>query len=610
MRLKNLTRRKPPEHCKGLERLQALERFSASRTLQGLVLLGSLTIAGCVLPPTETSHPNPLANDGVGLTGIAVPPAADGWWDSFQDPQLDRLIRAGLENSPTLAQAEARVSAALAQTQSAQAALLPSASLDASALYQRAPDNYLIPPPLAGHSFWMGQAGASLSWDLDFWGRQSAAVQRAQALGEAARFDADNARLLLAGAIAQTYIELYRENALADIAQRSELQRRTIVDITRRRVSAGLDTQLEIREAEGQLPQARVARTQAQAAAELAVHELAVLTGQGAAAYGSIERPVLQVEAALPVPADLPINLLARRPDVLSARALLAAADAQRLAAKAAFYPDVSLRALAGIGAFGMNNLVQWNARGYGAGPFISLPLFDGGRLRAQYRGSEAQLDAAIAGYNDTVLRAVQQTADQITRLDALAREQLDQQLTLDATEAAYKLAEERYRAGLASYLAVLNAETQVLTARQSMVDIRANQAVARVTLLLAVGGSFDPRPAGALAGLQGSEEAPRAARAHRPEDAHHEISPDLLTRASPSTPSPPPPPPTPPPPPPPPGPAAQDSGESAPPSYSAPSATAPTGSSTAATTNPPTMPTSTATWCRSPARCPARCCR
>jgi outer membrane protein TolC len=164
-----------------------------------------------------------------------------------------------------------------------------------------------------------------------------------------------------------------------------------------------------------------------------------------------------------------------------------------------------------------MSNLVQWNARGYGAGPLISLPLFDGGRLRAEYRGSEAQLDLAIASYNDTVLRAVQQSADQITRIDALARERLDQQQTLEASEAAYKLAEERYRAGLASYLSVLNAETQVLAARQTMVDILASQAIARVTLLLAVGGSFDPRPSGALADAQ------------RPAD-----SSQLLTRTSP----------------------------------------------------------------------------
>src|SRR5260370_31675128 len=280
----------------------------------------------------------------------------------------------------------------------------------------------------------MAQAGASLGWDIDFWGRQADAVHRAQALTEAARVEVDDARLMIAGAIAQAYIELYREWALGDIAERSAMQRQNIVSITRRRVAAGLDTQLELRAAEGQLPQARVARAQAQAAADLAVHQLAVLTGEGADAYASIQRPVLAVDAALPVPTVLPINLLARRPDVLSARLTVDAADAERLAAKAAFYPDVSLRALAGIGAFGLNNFVQWNARDYGAGPLISLPLFDGGRLRAQYRGSEAQLDAAIAGYNDTVLRAVQQAADQISLLNALERERLDHTPTLEAT--------------------------------------------------------------------------------------------------------------------------------------------------------------------------------
>ena len=458
------------------------------------MLLGGVLLSGCVLPPKESSHPATLANTRVGLAGAEVAPIPDGWWKSFDDPQLDRLIRAGLADSPSLAQARARVEDALARSQIAQSKLLPSASLDASALYQRAPQNYIIPPPLAGHTFWMGQAGASLGWDLDFFGKQANAVRSAQALSHSAELDLENAKLLLGTAIAQAYVELYRENALADIADRSAAQRENIVAITRRRVAAGVDTQLELRQAEGQLPQAHVARDQAQAAAELTVHELAALTGQGADAYASIKRPVLNLDAALPVPTALPINLLARRPDVLSARLTVEAADSQRLSDRAAFYPDINLKALAGVGAFGLNNLVQWSARGVGAGPLISLPLFDGGRLRAQYKSSEAQLDQAIDGYNDTVLRAVQQTADQLTRIDALARERVEQQQTLEANEAAYRLAEERYRAGLASYLAVLNAETQVLTARQTMVDIVADQALARVTLLSAIGGSFDAR--------------------------------------------------------------------------------------------------------------------
>jgi NodT family efflux transporter outer membrane factor (OMF) lipoprotein len=475
-------------------------------------LVVSLALSGCILPPKDTAHSQPLTAARVGLAGAVSQPVADDWWNSFDDPQLNTLIRLGRENSPTLAQGQARVGAALAQAQSAQAGLLPNVNLDGSALYQRAPADYVIPPPLAGHSFWMAQAGASLGWDLDFWGRQADAVHRAQAITQAARFNLDDARLMLTGAIVQAYIELYREWALADIAERSAAQRQHIIDITRRRVAAGLDTRLELRQAEGQLPQARVARAQAQAAADLAVHQLATLTGQGADTYASVARPVFAVAAALPVPSTLPINLLARRPDVLSARLNVEAADAGRLAAKAAFYPDVSLRALAGFGAFGLNNLVQGSARGYGAGPLISLPLFDGGRLRAQYRGSAADLDLAIDSYNDTVLRAVQQTADQITRLDALARERLDQQQTLEATEAAYKLAEERYTAGLASYLSVLNAETQVLAARQSMVDIETSLAVSRVLLLLAVGGSFDARAAGDAPSPGTPDTAPIAA--------------------------------------------------------------------------------------------------
>ena len=458
-----------------------------------VLILTACLLTACVLPPKPAAHAAALELAAAGLHGVEFEPAAEGWWSSFADPQLDALISAGLKDSPTLAEAQARIGSALAQAQAARSRTLPNANLDGSVMYQRAPQNYLVPPPLAGHSFWEGQAGVSLGWDLDFWGRQADAVKRARALAQSARYDLDNSRLMLAGAIVQSYVDLYRAYALVDIAERSEAQRQNIVSITRRRVAAGLDTQLELRAAEGQLPQARVARAQAQTAADLAVHQLALLAGQGADGYASIRRPTLQIDAALPLPVALPINLLARRPDVLAARLGIEAADAQRLSDRAAFYPSVSLKALAGIGAFGLNNLFDWSARGAAGGPLISLPLFDGGRLKAQYHGSEAKLDGAVAVYNDTVLKAVQQTADQLSRLDALARERLDQQQTLDANEAAYRLAEERYRAGLASYLTVLNAETQVLNARQIMIDIFANQAVARVTLLLAVGGSFDP---------------------------------------------------------------------------------------------------------------------
>jgi len=158
-------------------------------------------LAGCVSPPKETPHPQQLENMRLGLEGLAAEPVAESWWDSFQDPQLGRLIQLGLKNSPTLAQAQARVAEALARTESAHSKLLPNAKGSASTFYSRGPENFLAPPPYAGHTFSEGQAGASLGWDLDFFGRQSSALHSAQALAQSARFDEESARLLLAGAI-------------------------------------------------------------------------------------------------------------------------------------------------------------------------------------------------------------------------------------------------------------------------------------------------------------------------------------------------------------------------------------------------------------------------
>ena len=462
-----------------------------ARLLPGLVL--AAMASGCVLPPRDAPHPSPMSAAPLGLSAPSVAPAADAWWHSFDDAQLDALIARALADNPSLAQAAARLREAAAQTEAAQSALRPKASFSGSVLRQRAPDNYVIPPPLAGGQFWMGQIGASLSWDLDFWGKQADAVAQAQALAQAAALERDNARLLLAAALIQAYVDLYRADALADIAERSQAQRQHILDLTHQRVAAGLDTRLELREAESELPQARVDLAAARSQAELAVHELAMLSGQGVQAYAAIGRPQLRLDAVLPLPAQLPLNLLARRPDVVAARARIDAADAQRRALRAAFYPDVSLHALIGVAAFGLNDLFEAGARGYGAGPVVSLPLFDAGKLRAQYHGREAALDDAVDAYNDTVLQAVRQSADQLTRIEALSAERVDQQATLSAAEDGYRIAEERYRAGLAAYLSVLSAETQVLTARRQSVQIEADLALARVNLLLALGGSFDP---------------------------------------------------------------------------------------------------------------------
>jgi len=462
--------------------------WTALASVLTLTLLGA-----CATPPRADAPPRaPIAASSLGLSGEAVQPVSDDWWRSFGDEQLNGLIHDALQNNPGLTQAGTRLREAQAQSAVAHAGLLPGLRLSGGETRLKIPSGF--PPALdAGASVWAGDLGAVLSWDLDLWGKHADTFAQAGALSRAAGLDIDNARLMLAGALVQAYIDLDRAYAQADISVRAQQQRGHILDITRQRVAAGLDTRVELRQAEGALPQAQVALTQARSAQALAEHELAALLGRGADAYGAISRPQIQIDAGLPLPSALPINLLARRPDVIAALERIQAADAGKRAAKAAFYPSVSLSALAGFASFSLTDLIGASSFGYGVGPSIGLPLFDAGRLRAQYRGSEALLDNAVASYDDTVVRAVHQAADQLSLIDALSAELAQQQQSLAAAEDAYRLAEERYRAGLAGYLTVLNVETEVLSERRQRVDLLASLALARVTLLLSVGGSFQP---------------------------------------------------------------------------------------------------------------------
>ncbi|MGH8141789.1 MAG: efflux transporter outer membrane subunit [Steroidobacteraceae bacterium] len=462
-------------------------------------------LCGCATAPPRTAPPTPVAGAALGLQGGTVNPAAQAWWHSLGDPQLDALMAQALSGNPGLAEARARLHAAQSQAAAAHAGQLPDARLSAGTTGLKVPRGF-GPYLLGGRGVWLSNLGASASWSADPWGRQADETAAARSLAHAADLEADNARLLLTGAVAEAYLDLDRAYSLADLATNTETQRMRIVEITRRRVTAGLDTRVELREAQGAVPQTRVALLQAQSAEALATHQLATLIGRGADAYAGIHRPHLDPAAVLPLPTALPINLLARRPDVIAARARIAAADATRRAARAAFYPSINLSALIGFASISLGDLVSAQSFGYGAGPALSLPLFDGGRLRAAYGGAQAGLEQAVASYDDTVLSAVRQAADQISRIDSLGGEQRQQRQWLDAAEEAYRLDEERYRAGLASYLSVLNAETEVLSARRQAVDLASARAGARVSLLVAVGGSFRPTLIDSVARQSGRE--------------------------------------------------------------------------------------------------------
>jgi len=458
----------------------------------GVSALMIAALGGCVLPPHVKNQEHMVAASDLGL-GSTSSVAEQTWWHELGDPQLDTLVDKSLHANPSLAEALARLNEARARRDAIRSQLLPSYRLNATEIWQRFSENDIYPPPFGGSTAWRGSIEGDISWDIDFWGRQRALVDAAGREAHASALDIEGARQALTGSLVRVYINLDRAYALADIAEQAERQRENILKITQQRVDAGLDTNVELRQASGALPQARVERSQAETAAELAKHELVALAGEGANAYGSVTRPALKLDAVFTLPAELPVDLLARRPDVLAARLRVDAADSAKVAAKAAFYPQINLSAFAGFGSIGLSNLFDSGSRMYGIGPTINLPIFRAGRLAAEYRGSNAALDAAIAAYNDTVLNAVRQTADQLTNTNALQHQLDEEQQRLDAAEDAYRLVEKRYRAGLASYLAVLTAETQVLDARRQHVDLVAALVNARVALVVALGGNFTP---------------------------------------------------------------------------------------------------------------------
>lgn len=458
-----------------------------------LVLLAGLSLSACIWPPADQPKLAAVTAQQAGVSSATIPPAPDRWWQTYGDPQFSALIEHSLAGNPSLATALSRLQAANAATQAADANRYPQASFDAQEVRQRFSGNDIVPPPFGRHVYWRGGAATNLSWDLDFWGRQAALVAQAHGRAEADALDLATARLILTSTVTQAYTALDHAYAAADIARRTMAQRQNILDITSRLVTGGISTQVELREARGALAQARVDLDQAENQRELATHQLAMLAGLGADAYAGITRPHLAASAILPLPSTLPADLLVRRPDILAARWRIDAADSGRKAAKAAFYPDVSLTAFAGYSAIGFDTLFRYGSFDYGLGPVIHLPLFDAGRLKAQYRGATADLDTAVSQYNETVFRAVQETADALSTVDSLTRQRGDQQSALDDAQAAYTLAEQRYRAGLTDYLTVLTAETALLAAERGMIDIDAAAIAERVHLLVAVGGSFKP---------------------------------------------------------------------------------------------------------------------
>ncbi len=466
---------------------------------RGAALVFILLLGACA--STHDLQPQGRALDAAtlqtqrSLAGVPVTPTAwptQDWWKAFNDSQLDGLVDEALAGNPDLDAADARVRKAQALADVADAARKPSLGALAGAAGARIPKT-LFPSPMGGH-FGVTQYGIlDFKWDFDVGDGKRAAWQAALGEARAREVEARAARLTLSANVVSAYATLANAYTQRDLAQQALQRAQTFGKLTAQRVAAGIDSRFQ---------SAQIDSETADAAAQLAAADndvrgsgiaLAVLLGRGPDRVLDIARPQPLPATALALPSDLPADLLGRRPDVVAARWRVEAAAHKIKAAKATFLPDVSITALAGLVAGPGASLLQASAGLYSVAPALNLPIFEGGKLRANLAGEDADYDLAVAQYNKTVIGAINEVAERMDNLRALDAQSARERQSQASAQQAYDLAMQRYRGGVGNYLEALTVRAQLLDAEQRLAALHLQRASAAVQLIKALGGGFEP---------------------------------------------------------------------------------------------------------------------
>lgn len=476
-------------------------RGGARGAATALASLAAATLAACA--PDFGPAPKLASPAAYDTTKSFDAPASDWpsdtWWTVYGDPQLDALEAEAIKGSPDLRAAEARIRQAAAETEQTGAARLPSLSGDGEiqttkqSLNEGYPDEF---KPLFPHG-WHTQTRLALDLDyqLDFFGRNRAALRAAISARRAAEADAAAARLQLTTAVATAYADLARLYADRDAAADALKVRRETLTLIGQRLQNGLETRGVYSQQAETVPVAAGDLDAIDRAIEIDRHQIADLLGEGPDRGLQLSRPAATTLRPLGLPPHLAADLIGRRPDIIAAR-LRAEAAAQRIkVAKADFYPNVDLTGNYGVQSLGLKYFAEPDSLFGALGPAIRLPIFSAGRLEGAYRGARAEYDAAVASYDKTLGDALKDVADAVTDQRALQVQIKDARAALTSAEDADRIATLRYQGGLSPYLNVLTAENAVLAARRNLADLQAQALADDVALVRALGGGFVEPP-------------------------------------------------------------------------------------------------------------------
>ncbi|MBP5065872.1 efflux transporter outer membrane subunit [Pseudomonas chlororaphis] len=466
------------------------------RTRFSLVLL-AMSLAGCAnysgLTTEGVSLDAKSLKAGQSLSGVTLSPAAwpkSDWWKSLGDPQLDGLIREALHDSPDMQIASARAHQASAVAYAADAARMP--TLDASGSVSRSRLSRSQDPRGQGDNYsTLRSLTGTFNYTFDLWGGQRDTWEAALGQARAAEIDRQAAQLTLAADVARAYSDLGQAHIVHDLATEDLKRTRQMLELSQKRLSSGIDSQYQYQQTESLEASSEASLIDAEKNLQSAKIALAVLLGKGPDRGNEIARPKVLQASAVALPSVLPAELLGRRPDLVAARWRVEAASKSIDAGKTNFYPNLNLSAAAGTQALLGDAMFGSASRFFNIAPTVSLPIFDGGRLRADLDARDADYDLAVAQYNKSLVTALGDVSDTISQLRDIGRQIAAQQHATDIAQDSYDTVVQRYGSGIGNYLDVLSIEQQLLQAQRQLATLNAQQIDLSIQLMQALGGGF-----------------------------------------------------------------------------------------------------------------------
>ncbi|QBR03201.1 efflux transporter outer membrane subunit [Paraburkholderia pallida] len=491
-----------------------------------LEILACLVIAGCTVgpnfvPPTTSTPPQVFERTEAAQAPSKAVEAGFNpeWWTLFDDPTLNALEKQLADANLDVAAASARLRQSRAGQRIAGAAELP--TLDAAASYDRergSPNGILsllgvpslgpqsqsasgttplgvapIPGSKGSPAYNLYQMGFDSSWELDIWGGARRGVEAASALSDAS-YEDRNAVLLSARAeLARDYIELRDTQSLLNIAKQNLEIARDTTKLTQIRERDGVTTDLDVANASAQAASIESLIPTLESQCETTINAMGVLLGEEPGAL----KPMLSEPHDVPdlprqVPIGFPSELVQRRPDIRRAEAQLHAATASIGVAKADFYPRISLNGSAGFQSLQLSSLASWASGQFVFGPSITMPIFEGGRLKGTLQLREAQQQEAAIVYKRTVLEAWREVDDALVAYDAEQLRSIKLKEVVGLNQRALAVAQQRYKSGALDYLDVLNVQKQLLEGESNLEQSQASAAANLITLCKALGGGWE----------------------------------------------------------------------------------------------------------------------